>query len=508
MLISKNVEISLNARNISYIREYKKDDSLCLGDQVIIPVDLLSKGSHVRVMCKCEVCGKEKEIAYQKYNKNIKNGGYYSCSSKCSQDKVKQTSLIKYGSEYYAKTDEYKKRAKETNIEKYGNEYYLGSDEGINKIKETILEKYGVDNPFKSKEIQNKIKSTNIEKWGVDNPSKSEEIKNKIGLKTSKVWNEKYKRYYKENHDLDIISYKDSIYNIKCNKCNSEYEIHKFLLANRILLNTEICTSCNVLRDGSSGYENELKSYIKSIYSGEIIENSRSIINPYELDIYLPEIGIAIEFNGLYWHSDKYKSNNYHLIKYEMCLLNEIELIQVWEDDWLYKNNIVKSILNKKINNRFDIDSSLCDLRMVNNKLASDFLSKNHLKGVSKSKINIGLFYKNEIISIMSFNRTRGDKYILTRYCNKLNFNINGASLKLLSYFKENINFEELVVYHDKSLGFCNYEELGFKKIIDGRPEFSYIISGVRKGKKSKSDQLKIYDSGKIKFILKEVDIS
>ena len=59
------------------------------------------------------------------------------------------------------------------------------------------------------------------------------------------------------------------------------------------------------------------------------------MINPYELDIYLPEIGIAIEFNGLHWHSDKYKNKNYHLVKYERCLENEIELIQVWEDDWL-----------------------------------------------------------------------------------------------------------------------------------------------------------------------------
>jgi hypothetical protein len=507
MLISKNVEISLNVRNISYIREYKKDDSLCLGDQVIIPVDLLSKGSHEKIKCKCEVCGNEKEITYQKYNKNIKNGGYYSCSSRCSQDKVKRTSLIKYGSDYYTKTDEYKKRAKKTNIEKYGSNYYLGSEEGINKTKEAILEKYGVDNPFKSKEIQDKIKSTNIEKWGVDNPSKSEEIKNKISLETSRVWNEKYKRYYKENHNLDIISYKDSIYNIKCSKCNSDYEIHKFLLANRILLNTEICTNCNTLRDGSSGYENELKDYIRSIYSGEIIENSRSIINPYELDIHLPEIGIAIEFNGLYWHSDKYKNKNYHLTKHEMCLEKEIELIQIWQDDWLYKNDIIKSILNKKINNGFKIDSSSCELKAVDGKLASEFLSKNHLKGISKSKINIGLFYKNDMVSIISFNRTRGDKYILTRYCNKLNFNINGSSLRLLSYFKENINFEELVVHHDKSLGFCNYEKLGFKRFRDYKPEFSYIISGIRKNKTKKLDSLKVYDSGKIKFILKGKDL-
>ena len=508
MILENDIEITLNVRNISYVRKYKKDDSLCLGDKVLIPVYLLSKGSHERIKCKCEVCGKEKEIAYQKYKKNIKNGGYYSCSSKCSQDKVKKTSLTKYGSEYYMKTDEYKKRAKETNLYKYGSEYYLGSDEGINKIKEVILEKYGVDNPFKSKVIQNKIKSTNLEKWGVDNPSKSEEIKNKIGLKTSKVWNEKYKKYYKDNHDLNIVSYKDGVYEIKCGKCNLEYGIHKFLLANRILLNTEICTNCNVLRDGSSGYENELKDYVKSIYSGEIIENSRSIINPYELDIYLPEIGIAIEFNGLYWHSDKYKNENYHLIKYEMCLENEIELIQVWQDDWLYKNDIIKSILNKKINNKFKIDSSLCELKMIDNKLASDFLSKNHLKGNSKSKINISLFYKNKMINIMSFNRTRGNKYILTRYCNKINSDIIGDSFSLLSYFKENIDFEELVVYHDKSLGFCNYEKLGFKKVIDCKPGFSYIISGVRKHKYNNLDSLKVYDSGKAKFVIKGKSIS
>jgi hypothetical protein len=513
MILTEDIEVNLNARNISSIREYKKDDNLILGEKVIIPVELLSKGSHVRIKCRCDICGKEKEIAYQKYNKNINNGGYYSCSSKCSQNKVKNTSLSKYGSEYYMKTDEYRERSRKTNMSKYGSECYLTSDEGLRKTKEIILNKLGVDNPFKSKEIQDKIKKTNIKKWGVDNPSKSDFIKSKIGIKTSKVWNEKYKSYYKENHNLDIVSYIDCVYKIKCDNCGSEYDIDKFLLSNRILLNTEICTVCNKLRDGSSGYENELKSYISSIYTGEIIENTKSIISPYELDIFLPGEQIAIEFNGLYWHSDKYKDKLYHSRKYKMCLDRNIELIQVWQDDWLYKNQIIKSFIEEKILNNFNkiIPIELCDVKLIESKDANNFLEKNHIKGKSKSKINIALIYKEEIISLMSLNRIKSKSYILNRYCNKLGYKINDSFLNLLNYFTKNFNFDEIVTYHDNSLGFNNlYESIGFKKESEINIDYSYVISGIRKHKYVKKtiknidrDLLRIYDAGSYKFIKK-----
>lgn len=66
--------------------------------------------------------------------------------------------------------------------------------------------------------------------------------------------------------------------------------------------------------------EKEIVNYIKSIYNGIVLENDKKIIHPYELDIYLPEINIAIEFNGTYWHSSKCgKDKNYHLKKSKLC---------------------------------------------------------------------------------------------------------------------------------------------------------------------------------------------
>jgi hypothetical protein len=61
----------------------------------------------MNIKVKCDICGKEKEIMFQKYIKNISNGGFYSCSSKCAQDKIKKTNKDKFGKEYYTQTNEY-----------------------------------------------------------------------------------------------------------------------------------------------------------------------------------------------------------------------------------------------------------------------------------------------------------------------------------------------------------------------------------------------------------------
>lgn len=83
----------------------------------------------------------------------------------------------------------------------------------------------------------------------------------------------------------------------------------------------------------------------------EVVENSRKVIAPYELDIYIPELNIAIEFNGDYWHSDEFllsthgmTSDEYHDMKYNLCKDEGIELYYVWESDW-YENE--ESVINR-----------------------------------------------------------------------------------------------------------------------------------------------------------------
>jgi very-short-patch-repair endonuclease len=110
----------------------------------------------------------------------------------------------------------------------------------------------------------------------------------------------------------------------------------------------EICTVCNPIEKPVSETENELAAFVKKHYNGDIILNDRNILNGKELDIYLPELKLAIEFNGLYWHSEMEKYDNYHVDKTNTCEKQDIQLIHIFEDDWNFKQDIVKSMLLNK----------------------------------------------------------------------------------------------------------------------------------------------------------------
>jgi len=438
------------------------------------------------------MCGKVKEIYYQKYIKNIKNGNYYACCSKCAQNKVKKTSLEKYGEEYYTKTNEYKSKTIISNNEKYNSDFYLTSNIGKETIKNINLNKYGVENPFSNKLIKQKIKNTNIIKYGVDNPSKSDKIKDIISKKGKETWKKKYKKFYEKNN-LNIIGYDDdNIYTIICDK-NHEYQISNYLLQNRIISNTETCTICNPYNlTNTSGYELQLRDYIQSLISDRlIIFNDRTLINPYEIDIYIPELKLAFEFNGLYWHSDKYKDKNYHNNKHKLCKEKDIELFQIWEDDWLYKNNIIKSIIRNKLKVNCEIIYARdCKISIIDHKTTNDFLQNNHLKGKCNSKYNIALIHNGEIVSLMTFGKLRNslgyknikdDVFELHRFCNLLNINVIGGASKILSYFMKNVNFSEIITYYDKSFGYKNvYEKIGFEFVSETQIDYNYIVDNIR----------------------------
>jgi len=141
MLIDKKIKLKINKKNINYIKS--KGYDVELKDNIIIDTIDLNVGSHKLVKVKCDICNTEKIIMFQKYIKNINNGGFYACSSKCAQNKVKKTNFKKYGNDYYTQTYEYKDKIENNSLKKYGVKHYLQSEEIKNKIKNTNFKKYG-----------------------------------------------------------------------------------------------------------------------------------------------------------------------------------------------------------------------------------------------------------------------------------------------------------------------------------------------------------------------------
>ena len=518
-------------------------------DFFLVKIEHLLTKSFTKVNVKCEYCGEEDFIPYYKWNRSMNSDIKKYCCLSCKGEKTKESNMLKYGVTSVAKLQSSKEKAKKTSLEKYGVENHLMLEDIKDKIKKTNLEKYGHTNPMKNKTIKEKANKTILEKWGVDNISKSEEIKEKkkntcnknfgvdYPLRSDKVKKrlkdtnlEKYgkdffvkseeyrKKYYDIAKNINYIKYiNDGISLFKCDYGEEhEFEISKDVYNKRILYGVSLCTVCNPVGEGTSIKESNLLSYINSIYDGEIVQSHRDVL---EIDIYLPDLNLGFEFNGLYYHSDKFRENNYHLNKTKYFEERGIRIIHIWEDDWDFKKEIIKSQINNLLNKSKILFARKCEVKEIkDSKISTKFLEENHIQGGVGSSLKLGLYHGEELVSLMTFDHYEGrnkmnlNEWNINRFCNKKGFSVTGGASKLFKYFLKNYDVSRVISYSDSdwSLGGL-YEKLGFKKVGENNPDYKYIFDGVRVHKsrfrKSKTgisegklNMLKIWDCGKIKF--------
>ena len=466
------------------------------------------------------------------------------------KNKVKKTNKEKYGVENYTQTVEYIEKVKKTNFDKYGTEWFMSSDEFRDKSKKTNIEKTGHDHHTKSENFKNQIKKSNIEKWGVDNFSKTDDFKRKMSdyfqsddfsqnqEKQKKLIKSKTFDYYKNynsKYELKLIENNEII--LTCGSCKSDFTIQKQLFYLRIKNNVEVCTNCNnKYTKNISSDETSLLNFIKTQYNLEILTNEKSIISPLEIDIYLPDIKLAFEFNGLYWHSELHKIKNYHLEKSNRCNDMGIQLIHIWEDDWTFKQDIVKSMIVNKVGLSKKIFARKCEIREItDNKTIRTFLDNNHLQGYIGSRFKIGLYHNDELVSLMTFGNLRKsmrykskiNNYEMIRFCNKKYHTIVGGAKKLLKYFVMKYHPDEIISFSDYSRSNGDlYKKLGFDFSHLSNPGYYWCKNKIRNNRfsfrkdilvkegfdptKSESEIMysrnyfKIHDCGMMKWILKK----
>jgi very-short-patch-repair endonuclease len=216
-------------------------------------------------------------------------------------------------------------------------------------------------------------------------------------------------------------------------------------------------------------------------------ENTRSLIPPLELDFYLPDHNIAIEINGIYWHSElRGKDKNYHLNKTTLCKEKGIKLLHINENEFINSPRIVISKLKSILNiSKRKIHGRNCEVREIDTKLKSKFLNKYHLQGNDKASVKLGLFYKDRLVSVMTFCKRRiamGKKsseegeYELSRYCGNFNFYAIGGASKMMKYFERNYKPSKIVTYADKRWSTGDlYFKLGFTHTHDSKPNYWYF---------------------------------
>jgi len=244
-----------------------------------------------------------------------------------------------------------------------------------------------------------------------------------------------------------------------------------------------------------SKYEDELCDLFTSL-KVNVLPNHKKF--GFDIDVLLPDNNLAIEFNGLYWHSEYAggKTDHYHLNKTKSCEKLGIHLIHIFEDEWVHKREIVisrlKNLLGKTEN---VVYARKCEIREVPYQDAANFLNENHIQGsITTIKARVGLFYETELVSLMTFGLPRnstGNKikkvgqWELQRYCNKLNYSVVGGASRLLKYFQETYKPENLYSFADRrwtsTLKDSLYDELGFVLVSKGEPNYWYLVENMKR---------------------------
>ena len=233
--------------------------------------------------------------------------------------------------------------------------------------------------------------------------------------------------------------------------------------------------------------ENEIIDFIKSIDNNiELILHNRSILQGQELDIYIPEKKIAIEFNGTYWHSSIYLDKNYHQQKTIECAKQGIHLIHIFEHEWhnlSTREKLQDLIYNSLCSNRIKIRATNTDICLVDRDEASKFLCKYHLQNDARANIRIGLKYNKELVALMTFDKPRFNsnyEYEIIRLCTNQKYKVYGAASKLFKYFVENYHPKSVLTYVDISkFSGGTYTKLGFTASIDSitEPNYTWVNS-------------------------------
>lgn len=378
----------------------------------------------------------------------------------------------------------------------------------INHTKQTNLEKYGFEAPAKSPEIQEKSKQTCVQKYGTNYATQSNQIKEKIKETNRKKYGVGDKQFTKSSKQIQ-----QTLTNKQENFPQLSNPTH------------------------SSGTTIEL--FIRNILDkyGVEYEANVAIFDGQHADIYIPSKKIAIETNGIYYHSTLVKSKLYHINKYKNALNKGIQLITFWSDQIYNHPQIVESILLTKLglcNNT--IYARKCIIKEVKSIECANFLKNNHIQGSTPTSIRLGLYYNDELVSLMTFAKQTGCQgsktqqyWTLNRFCNKLNTRVVGGASKLLHHFIKKYNPSSIVSYSHNDISNGNlYKKLGFHTDFKINTSYYYIKGNqrwhrstftkagiVRRRWKDKIDSswteaqvmkehkyLCIYDSGTIKWIL------
>ena len=402
---------------------------------------------------------------------NINKGYSKYCSYKCSnqntdkKELTKKTCIERYGVENPQQSAKVKS--------KFIN--YFSIPENQEKIRQERFQRTGVYYSGQLDETKNKIKKTCLERYGVESGVQLSVAKENL----KKVRKQLQISKYPDIIDCGLIEgnwmYTCACNHPECTDCSfKSFNIEPQMYFDRKRDGTELCTHLLPARENQySSLELVVIEWLKE-YNIEYELHRRDLLgNGQEIDIYIPSHHIAIECNGEWYHCTKVKPNDYHINKWKAAKERGIQLISLW-GVWINtKPEITKSLLLAKLNiynNR--IQARKCKVKDISSFACNKFLNDNHIQGSTRARVHLGLYYEDQLVSVMTFGKQmacsgkKGDEtWILSRFCSLINYKVIGAAGKLFKYFINHYNPN--TVYSFSSNDISNgglYQTLEFKE--------------------------------------------
>lgn len=380
----------------------------------------------------------------------------------------------------------------ENSLKNWGTTHPMKNSINIKKVQTTNLEKQGSVCSLHGEIPRQKTIKTNLRKRGVKHhmhdPNVVKKLQTTITLKRKPLIKDILLKVY----GLELLNeFKNNSteLEIKCIKCGNVFTKNYFNIYQR----PSPCQVCYPSSSGVSKPEKEIREFLESLgisceYNCRNIIKNKKTGRYLELDIYIPSLNLAIEYDGFFWHKAGRTGKFYHSMKTDLCNEKGISLIHIFEDEWVFNREIVIQRLLKILG----ISSSKViyardkniSIKEIDAKTKNKFLEKYHLQGVDRCSIKLGAFYYDELVSVMTFSKksiSKGSKpkegeWELSRFSSNFKYHIQGVAGKLVKYFQRNYKWTEIISYADRrwSQGKLYYS-LGFDFEKITVPNYWYI---------------------------------
>lgn len=320
--------------------------------------------------------------------------------------------------------------------------------------KKTWLEKHGVENISQLPEVKHRRRETMRNRDYSELHASAREKKQRAGF--SQVVSRVSEQVTPEFTEAEYHGcFRKNQYLWSCNTCGREFLDH--VDYGRV----PRCTVCNPYR--ISAGELSLRQYIEGL-GVQVQSGDRTLLKSMELDLLLPEHNLAIEFNGIYWHSSRFKDRFYHYDKFAECRRHGVHLIQIFEDEWINKPDIIKSRISSLLGKSPRLYARKLKIGQVSQYDYREFCELHHLQGHATASFVTGLWDQERLVAVMSFSKSRyaESEYELVRFCTE--GTIVGAASRLFAYFVRVHNPSSVVSYANRCWSQGNlYRQLGFK---------------------------------------------